>query len=127
MAAIPRSWKRSKVTFPDPVAQAQVMFSNTPADMIKAYDANQSFLQSCADYKNMMSGIDTSNRRLFQTVTDTLKTTSLPALTMMEDLTKKLPNFPRLPDYQRYDVKPKLTMEATRKYTDMIKANSKNL
>lgn len=75
MAAVPRSWRRKRVKFPDPVAQAQVMFTDRPEDMMRAYSSNQSFLESSADYKNMMSGADYSNQRLFQTVTNKLTET----------------------------------------------------
>jgi hypothetical protein len=77
MAAIPSSWKRKVVKFPDPVEQAQVVFATRPEDMRRTYDAKQSFLQSCSDYKNMMSGVDFSNQKLFQTVTDKLTETDI--------------------------------------------------
>jgi hypothetical protein len=51
------------------------MFTDRPEDMRRAYSSNQSFLESCSDYKNMMSGADYSNQRLFQTVTDKLTET----------------------------------------------------
>ncbi len=72
--------KTKTITFPDPVAQAQIVFSGTPDERVQAYDAKQSFLQSSCDNKNMLSGIDFGNQRLFQSVTDTMRKSSLPAI-----------------------------------------------
>ena len=66
----PINYIRRTIKFPDPIEQAQVVFSTRPEDMRKAYEANESFLQSCSDYKNEMNGIDLSNQRLFQSITN---------------------------------------------------------
>jgi len=81
MAALPRSSYRyknmRKITFPDPIQEAQVMFRTKPEDMLAAHSANENFLQSISDYKNMITGVDMSNQNLFKSINNKLTDTSL--------------------------------------------------
>jgi hypothetical protein len=69
MAALPpsayryksRNVRMSRVTFPDPIQEAQVLFRTKPSDLMETHNAKETFLQSIADYKNMRSGIDYMN------------------------------------------------------------------
>ena len=81
MAALPHSSYRyknmRKITFPDPIQEAQVMFRTKPEDMLAAHSANENFLQSISDYRNMITSVDMSNQNLFKSINDNLMNTGL--------------------------------------------------